>query len=41
MRRAKCRQKTPHHRLKAMAAERDDDGCQRGNEPGESVNQHS
>jgi hypothetical protein len=29
----------PHHRLAATAAERDDECCQRGNEPGESVNQ--
>jgi hypothetical protein len=30
-----------HHRLAATAAERDDESCQRGNEPGESINQQS
>ena len=29
----------PHHRLAAMAAQRDDEGGQRGNEPDKSVNQ--
>jgi hypothetical protein len=32
---------SPHHRLSATAADRDDECCQRGNEPGESVNQQS
>ncbi len=29
----------PHQRLAATAAQRDDEGCQRGNESGKSVNQ--
>ena len=29
----------PHHRLAATATQRDYKGCQRGNEPGKSVNQ--